>query len=195
MNDSELKGDPKRQRWVLLIAALASALAIRFVYELDRTLDDIMAVAVLNPTRAAEQTLQLTHNFLSGISWILGLIALYLVVQGARIVSAGQYPLPGAKVVLNTKVVFGEAAKRRALIGFTLAALLMVGAFWLPLVGQRYIRQAIVIPPHVEQDLPQILDPDAFPAGVPGPILVDPRNPRHPLNAGRKKPESGTEME
>ncbi len=183
MSETVLKADPRRQRWVLLIATLGAALGVRFIHELDRTLGDIAQVAVLNPSRAAELTIQVSRNFLLGTSAVLGLIALYLIVQGIRIVLAEQHPLPGARVVRDTKVRFGDAAKGRALIGLTLAALLIVTAVWLPRIGLHYISQAIVIPE--AEEMPQLIDPDAFPQGVPGPYLVDPRDPRNPLAAGK----------
>lgn len=191
MSETVLKADPRWQRWVLLIAALGGALSVRFIYELDRTLGEIAEVAVLNPGRAAEMTVQVSRNVLLGMSVVLGLIALYLIIQGVRITLTEQHPLPGARVVMDTKVRFGDAARRRALLGFTLAALLVVTAIWLPRLGLHYISQAIVIPE--PQEMPQLIDPDAFPQAVPGPHLVDPRDPRNPLAAGKGQRRNGSQ--
>ena len=185
MSETVVKADPKRQRWVLLISALAAALAVRFIYELDRTLEEIARVGLLNPGSSSRADPSGQPEFSSRDFGPLGLMALYLIIQGTRIALAEQHPLPGARVVRDTKVRFGEAAKRRALVGFTLAALLIVAAFWLPRVGLHYISQTIVIPESVE--IPQMIDPDAFPGGVPGPHLIDPKDSRNPLSGGKNR--------
>ena len=182
MSHSILKADPGRQRIVLVVAALLTGITLRAAYGVARTLDQIRQIAVLDSRRASKKAVELTDLYLWVGSIALALIGIYLIVQGIRILRTGQHPLPGAKVVFDTRVSRGLAARRRAIVGILLGVVLVVGAIWLTSDGRRQIRKAVVLPEPESVRQVSPFDPDGFSQPVPGALLVDPRDPRHPMN-------------
>lgn len=152
--------DPGRQRAVLLGMALFCAVGVRGVHELGGAFDTIRALTRVDPDAARRRILTLLDFFLYGMSAILAVGALVLAVQGLRILRSGHFPPPGARVVLDTRVQRGAAAKRRGGLSWMMGTLMLLAAVALPTLGKREILERIYLPQDLDQDLQRIVDPD-----------------------------------
>lgn len=155
-----VRADRKRQRMVLLATALFFALAVRGVHELAAAFESIRALTRTDPNVARELILRLLDGFLFGMAGLMSAAGLYLAVQGWRIRRAQRFPLPGARVVTDTKVLRDGAARRRAWIGSALGAVLLLGAAVLPTWGRGEILERIYLPQDLDLEELMIIDPD-----------------------------------
>jgi hypothetical protein len=121
--------------WAVLV--VFGALAIWYV---TRVLSEAHAMAVYDP-RGAFLAVQRIVIPVVIVGVVLGVIvAMYCLVNALRIIRAGRFPAPGARLIHATPIRRGAAAQR---IGFLMAAIavLMLGAsVAVPLFLHRVIR-------------------------------------------------------
>jgi hypothetical protein len=118
---------------VFLVAVVAAGLGL---WGFEVWLDGVKQMPL-------DQALRL---LLSALVWIVGstffallLLGLHLWRWGKRIRAAGQFPLPGSRVVRDTVVLHGEAALRRGrILQATAAALISCGLALLAAFGYFY---------------------------------------------------------
>jgi hypothetical protein len=135
-----LKVDPKtRQRHILfvfvsaVISGIAVYLANRYWLRLETELQAKPA-----PERVAEILAQfkVVFGLVYGVMW---LTVINLFYQAIKILRTGQLPLPNAKVIRDTPILHGKAARNRAFILMGLAAVLGVLFIVLAMMGVRLL--------------------------------------------------------
>lgn len=122
--------DPAARRRLLQLILVIIAVGVAGHAALDTWLEGLRE---MDPAEAAPRlaaTLLWSVGILSAL--LVGLAA-YLWRQGGQIRAAGRFPLPGQKVVRDTPVVEGAAARHRGLILQGLGGALLVAAvvLWL----------------------------------------------------------------
>lgn len=116
MTDPEIiRADPSLRRTVIIVALvlffsfalLYGLLGDPFEWVWGRLLQDIEALAEVDPALAARKASRIVIATLVG-AWIAYLgIAAYSLILGIRMWRAGQWPLPNARVIADTKVKRG----------------------------------------------------------------------------------------
>lgn len=94
--------------------------------------------------QAPDQALRDTGLLLLGITMLAGLpavgIGAYLGYLGNQVLSTGQFPPPGTRVIVDTHVVQGFPAKVRGVLVMVLGSLVILCGLGLPIVVWRLIQ-------------------------------------------------------
>jgi hypothetical protein len=135
-----LKADPKtRQRHILFVfvSAVIGGVAVYLVNRHWLRLETELQ-AKPTPERVAEILAQFKLVF-SLVYGVMCLVVVNLFYQALKILRTGQFPLPDAKVIRDTVVLRGQAARNRAFILMGLAAVLGVLFIVLAMMGVRLL--------------------------------------------------------
>jgi hypothetical protein len=100
-------------------------------------LDDVKALADLNTAAAIAKLGFLFRFAILMLAASLSGFALLLLVLARRIMAENRFPPSGMKVIMDTRVVTGEAARVRARVVLVVAGTLMALAFCFMLWGWR----------------------------------------------------------
>jgi uncharacterized membrane protein YhaH (DUF805 family) len=125
-----LKADPNARRKLIYIILIFSVLTF-IIFGL--ALPEFESYLKQKQSQEALKILciALSIMFLSALC-----IPAYFYSVGHRILKAGQYPWPGMKVMHDTKVVTGNAARRKAyiaiILSYLMALLLLYGGVFVP---------------------------------------------------------------
>ena len=160
-----VKADRSLLRMVFLGLMLFCALVLRGIYEMAQAFKVARATARVDPAAAKIQILNLLDGFLLGMTGIMTVGGLYLGIKGWRIWQASQFPVPGTRVVMDTPIVRGTQARRRAVVGWVFAVGLLLGAYLLPSLGREAILDRIYLPQDSDAVPDTVFDPDTPEAG------------------------------
>lgn len=132
------KADPADRRKALIVVGIAGGLcalplvaALFGALDLRARLDAAAAQFVASPPAGVAA--------MSVAVVPLVLFALYLVVFGARVIRAGRFPLPGQRVVRDTRIREGRAATVHGRVLQVLGILLGLAALSLPVIFARML--------------------------------------------------------
>ena len=121
--------------WALL-AVLAGTACLLFLTSVLAELDGLAEHSPELATARAATILQVALAI--GVGFAL-LAAGWIARLSTRILEAGQYPLPGARLTRDTRLRRGSAARRVAWLGFVCAAVLVLAATGLLATGWRLL--------------------------------------------------------
>lgn len=138
-----LKADRGLRIRLLLFLALFSVLGTLVIFGLERHLEKIVAASEDNPEQAVREVFRLLR-LSAGVGGAgLLVFGLYFTHFSLKVLSSGQFPPPGTKVVRDTRVQTGPAARLRAGAGIALATLLIVLGLAVPWIPDLLIRPLI----------------------------------------------------
>lgn len=122
-----LRADARLRRQTLIALGLASVLAVVVLVFFQRWLTGI---GTIDGTDLLILRLrQMIGIGLTGSAICLALLAWYAVHQASRVKAAGQWPTPGARVIRDTPIRRGAAAKQAMQLFQATALVLLILAF------------------------------------------------------------------
>ena len=121
-----LIADQRLRRRVLVLAIVLSVLGLAAIYALEQFLEDIQELAKESPEEAMEQFGAFLSVFLAVVSLSLILVSVWIARFSLKALQAEQFPPPGARVIRDTRIIYGAQARRKAIPGLVLAAILAV---------------------------------------------------------------------
>lgn len=131
---SVLKADPAYRRRVLVVYATCVPLALVLFIALKQWGIPALAERLRGADEGTMRVLKVVG--LACLSIPLG-ASVYLFRLGRRIQLSGQLPVPGARVIRDTPVVYGQPARRA---GMVLVGLSLVAALTVVVAGIRFAR-------------------------------------------------------
>jgi hypothetical protein len=118
--------DPRlRTRWLVLLT-LAAALGAIGLLSLDGYLKELHGLASQSPAAAATQARGFARAILAAIAAGGVLLSLVLARDSWRTLRTERYPPPGARVLSDTRIRHGRAARRRGQAGLALSVLTLL---------------------------------------------------------------------
>ena len=138
MQPEILKADAKtRQRYVILMVFVVM-IGVALVYLSKEYWSWLETELQTKPTPERLDEILVEFRLMFGIVYgVVWLGVANMTYQAIRILWAGQFPLPNAKVIRDTPIVRGRAARTRAFILIGLAAVLGVLLIVLAVMGVR----------------------------------------------------------
>lgn len=124
--------DPQARRRVLIFLAVATLVGLLGIVEIEEWLHRLRQDAATDPEGAVEDAAQLLRIMAAVISLSLAGLGLVIARFSWRVLRAERLPPPASPVIVDMRVVVGAPARRRAYVGFALAASLGAFAVMLP---------------------------------------------------------------
>lgn len=130
-----LLADKKLRRVVLAIVLVFGVLGLAAIHLVGEYLQGIQELAKESPEEALQQFGQFLRVFLAIGSVSLLAISISIGRFSLRALQTNQFPPPGTRVIRDTTVEQGARARKTALLGLVLAAMLGAGSVLLPWQG------------------------------------------------------------
>ena len=132
--------DPAMRRMALFAWGALALCGAGGIWYLTRMLRDAQAMAVYDP-RGAFLAMQhvVVPIVIAGVILTVT-VALYCLVNAMRIIRAGRFPAPGARLVRATPIRRGAAAHRVGVALAVVALLMLAASVAMPLFLQRVLR-------------------------------------------------------
>ncbi len=132
--------DPSLRRIALFAWGALAIVGAAGIWYLTDTLRDAQAMAVYDP-RGAFIAIQhvVVPIVIAGVILTVT-VALYCLVNAMRIIRAGRFPAPGARLVRATPIRRGAAAHRVGVALAALALLMLAASVAMPVFLQRVLR-------------------------------------------------------
>jgi hypothetical protein len=131
------RADPAMRRLALIVVIATGALGLVLIVWLQSTLDAISALYRTDPTEATRTMRAVTRLLGAGIAVVCFATAIWLAWQSFGIRRAERFPLPGARVVRDTPILTGAAARRQSRIALVFSLALLVGGVVVPILLTR----------------------------------------------------------
>ena len=125
-----IKADPEfRRKWFLVYVGLVALGGVLIVWVLPAIQDDLAH-------RSPEEALPLLRTWLVVSFLPIFPMVYYMYRFARRVLSSGQFPPPGTRVLFDTQILEGKSARWRAIFLIIFGGLLLVvglaGTFYLP---------------------------------------------------------------
>ncbi len=136
MTDEILPAD-RRLRTLLIGVAIAVGLLaiVLFVYALPSYLEYLKELLYERPTQGKAEFQRLIDIFMLASVLCIAALVVYLALLGRKVLNSGRSPPPGARVLVDTRVLTGAAAVRRGkgllLAAALIALLILPGLFYI----------------------------------------------------------------
>ncbi len=127
-----LIADTKLRRRALGLVIALGVLGVVAIYVFAQFLQGLQALANESPEEALERFGAFLRVFLAVTSVSLMLISGWVARFSLKALQAKQFPPPGTRVIRDTRVMCGAQARRKAILGLVLAAILAVCGVLVP---------------------------------------------------------------
>ncbi len=123
---------------LIVFAALMIAGAVMFLF-LNSWIEETRALALRDPDQAAREAagMLMLLGAVGGVSAVA--FGVYCGLLGRRTLRSSRFPPPGTKVLLETKVITGDPARRRGTLFVVLAGTLVMAGAIFPFVVWRMV--------------------------------------------------------
>jgi hypothetical protein len=132
LEDEVQRADPATRRRALLYIVVMTLIGVVAIGVVEQWLDQLRQEAAEDPGAAADEAARILMIFGAVISASVFGMALVIGRLSWRIFSADRFPPHGALLTVDTRVVVGAGARRRAYAGFVLASIVAALAVLLP---------------------------------------------------------------
>lgn len=132
LDDEVQRADPATRRRALIYLTLATVVGLVGIGGVEEWLQHLREEAAEDPHAAADKAARVVTVLGAVISASVFGLALVVARLSWRVLSAGRFPPPGAHLTVNTRIVLGAAARRRAYAGLLIASVLAALAVLLP---------------------------------------------------------------
>jgi hypothetical protein len=129
--------DPAARRLALIIVVVIGALGIIPIIWLQDALDTISELRRSDPLEATRMMLAVSRLLGAVTAVVCFATAIWLAWLSFQINRAERFPLPHARLVRDTPVLTGAAARRQARIALVFATALLVGGVLVPILLMR----------------------------------------------------------
>lgn len=147
---SILKADSRLRVQVLALLAVSTIVGVIVIVALQHYLKGIEEMAENEPERAIRQVFNMLRLSMGAGGFGLLVFGLHLGKFSMRAVAEKQYPPSGTRVLRDTRILEGDAAKRRGRFGLALSVMLLtigVALPWFPDLVLRPLFRDIESPP------------------------------------------------
>jgi hypothetical protein len=132
-----IRADPALRRWALAIVLGMTIFGAIVIAYLPDTLHELLALAVRSPEEAGRRATLVLLAVVAPAT-VLGMWAgIDAIRRSRRALRAEQYPAPGSRVVRDTPVLRGRAARVAGTLGVVLGSALIALAVALPYTAYR----------------------------------------------------------
>lgn len=132
-----IRADPALRRWALTIVLGMTIFGAIVITYLPDTLRELLALAVRSPEEAGRRATLILLAVVAPAT-VLGMWAgIDAIRRSRRALRAEQYPAPGSRVVRDTPVLRGRAARIAGTLGVVLGGALIALAVALPCTAYR----------------------------------------------------------
>jgi hypothetical protein len=132
LEDEVQRADPATRRRALLYIVVMTLIGVIAIGVVEQWLEHLGQEAAEDPRAAADEAANTLIILGAVISASVFGMALVVGRLSWRIFSTGRFPPPGALLTVDTRVVVGVGARRRAWAGFVAASILAALAVLLP---------------------------------------------------------------
>jgi hypothetical protein len=132
--------DPATRRVALWAWAIVGALGAVGVWYVTRVLDDARAMAVYDPRGAFLAVQRIVIPMVIASVGLVVAVAVYCLLNAMRIIRAGRFPAPGARVIRATAIRRGADAQRVGVAMAALALVMLAASVAMPVFLQRVMR-------------------------------------------------------
>lgn len=129
--------DPAARRLALIVVIVIGVLGLVPIIWLQSTLDTISGLRRTDPVEAARMMLAVSRLLGAAVAVVCFATAIWLAWLSFGIRRAERFPLPGARVVRDTPVLTGAAARRQSMIALVFALALLIGGVVVPVLLMR----------------------------------------------------------
>jgi len=119
-----IPADKKLRGIILMVLILAAAVGCLIILYFKGLLADMEVLAEHSPDRAVDKISGVLRALALAMGGSILFIAVYLAYFSQRVWKTAQFPPPGTRVIKDTRLITGAAAKRRGAIGLILAAVI-----------------------------------------------------------------------
>jgi len=132
-----IRADPALRRWALAIVLGMTIFGAIVIAYLPDILRELLALAVRSPEEAGRRATLILLAVVAPAT-LLGMLAgVDAIRRSRRALRAGQYPAPGSRVVRDTPVLRGRAARVAGILGVVLGGTLVALGAALPYTAYR----------------------------------------------------------
>ena len=132
--------DPAMRRIALLAWAALAIVGAGAIWYLTDALRDAQAMAVYDPRGAFLAVQRIVVPIVIAGVILTVIVAVYCLINAMRIIRAGRFPAPGARLVRATPIRRGAAAHRVGVALAALALLMLAASVAMPVFLQRVLR-------------------------------------------------------
>lgn len=132
--------DPSLRRVALVAWGVLAALGAAAIWYVTRVLHDAQAMAMYDPRGAFLAVQRVVIPVVIAGVVLCVVVAVYCLINALRIIHAGRFPAPGARLVRATPIRRGAAAQRVGLAMAALAMLMLAASVAMPVFLQRVMR-------------------------------------------------------
>jgi len=156
--------DPALRRIALPAWGAFVALGAAAIWFVTRTLYDAQAIAAYDPRGAFLAVQRVVIPVVIAGIVLFVIVAVICLVNALRIIRAGRFPAPGARLVRATHIRRGAAAHRAGVALAAIAMLMLAASVAMPMFLQRVMRAVDTgdhrFPPTPPESLPAPPGPD-----------------------------------
>jgi hypothetical protein len=134
MADPVVRADPVLRRHVAVGAAVVAAALVGGFIGVGIWRDSLEALGHESPSAAAEQAERGLRVATIGIGALALMAALHVYRLARRVRDEGRWPPQGMRVVRDTRVIVGQAARRLGVLGMVMAGVLVLLGLLIPLL-------------------------------------------------------------
>lgn len=129
-----VRADPVLRRHVGVGIAVVAAAALGCIVGVGMWRDSLEALGRESPSAAAEQAERGLRVATIGIGALALMGALHVYRLARRVRDEGRWPPHGMRVIRDTRVIAGQAARRLGVLGMVMAGLLVLLGLVIPLL-------------------------------------------------------------
>lgn len=142
--DSEIQpADPEFRKIVVLSLTIVGSFAVVAAVLLEHHLGNLQILGMSSVADAAEGMRFAARSVFAIIALGATLAAAYMGWLSMRIYRSERFPPPGGRVIADTRILRGAAAKRYATMGFITVALFLLAAVLIPWRGEQAVDRAL----------------------------------------------------
>ncbi|BBM82166.1 hypothetical protein [Candidatus Uabimicrobium amorphum] len=141
MTDEIIKADPQAKKKALAMLILGACFAMGVIFFSKNFFADIQQLAQKQPKQAFAKFQFFVLIIAGSMTIMLMGFAMWLTLLSRRIYVEQCFPPSGMKVLGDTKVIRGSAARRRACVGFLIAPCLLLCALGVPMIMWLLLQQ------------------------------------------------------
>jgi ABC-type Fe3+ transport system permease subunit len=134
MSGPVVRADPVLRRHVGVAVAVVAAAVLGGFIGVGVWRDSLEALGRESPSAAAEQAERGLRVATIGIGALALICALYVYRLARRVRDEGRWPPQGMRVIRDTRVIAGQAARRLGVLGMVMAGLLVALGLLIPLL-------------------------------------------------------------
>ena len=126
MDNDIIRADPTARRYVIVGAIVVTLISLGLLGLGQDYLQQLRDLSKDRPQEALAEIHGVLRMIFLITAVVILLFSIYLIWVGLRVIKVGQVPLPGAKVLWDTKIIRGERAQFKGKLLISVAVLILI---------------------------------------------------------------------